>query len=438
MQVTLKEQKGIHRQLGIEIPAEKIDPEVEKRLKKIAKTAKIDGFRPGKVPVSFIRRKYGEQVRQEVLSDLLPNTYQQAIQDHGLQAVGVEIDMQQNETGKPVVFDANVEVLPEMQIDDLSQMQVENPVVEFGDQQVEQMVHNLRKQLATWHDVTDRPAQQDDKVKVDFTGYVDGETFDGGQGQDVELTLGSGQMIADFEQGIEGMTVGQEKTIAVEFPEDYNQESLAGKAAEFKVTLNSIQAPELPEIDEAFVAKLDIKGGVDDFYHEIKENMARELNNAKRRKMKDSVFEALSNHVDVQLPKALVQREIKNAKQDLLKRMGGQNAQLNVDDLPDNLFEEQAKSRVKLGLIMNHLIDTQAFEADDESVNAMIEEMAAVYEDADEFRQHIQSNEKELEQIKNAVIENKLVDWVMSQAQVQDKEHDFFELVRQTMPQQQQ
>ncbi|MBK2124336.1 trigger factor [Fangia hongkongensis] len=435
MQVSVEKKEGIHCILNVEIPASEVDQEVSKRIKKIAKTARVDGFRPGKVPAGVIKKKYGEQVRFEVLGDVLPAKYAKAIEDEKLNAAGVEVEIVQNEEGKELKFNVDVELFPEIAIEKLDTIEVKKPVVELGEKEHEKMIANLRKQLATWNEV-DREVKEEDKVTIDFVGRVDGEVFEGGSADASEVTIGSGQMIPGFEEGIVGMKKDQEKTITVTFPEDYQNEELKGKEAEFDIIVKDIKEASLPEIDAEFVEKFGIKGGEEEFYTEIKQNMARELKAATQRKVKSQVFDGLVKAIEVEVPKALVKREIDRAKNDLLKRMGGANAKLKAEDIPDNIFEEKAKHDVKLGLIINAIVDQQKFEADEASIDAMIEEMASVYEDADEVRTHVKKDKKEFDNIKAVVIENKLVDWVCDQAKVEDEKEDFFDLIRNTMPQQ--
>ena len=435
MQVSVEKKEGIHCVLNIELPATDVDQEVAKRIQKIAKTAKIDGFRPGKVPVGMIKKRYGEQVRFEVLGDVLPNKYAKAIADEKLNAAGVEVEILQNEEGKALKFNVNVELFPEVEIKNLDKISVEKPTVELGEAQTEKMIENLRKQLATWREAN-REAKADDRVTIDFAGKVDGEVFEGGSADATEIVLGSGQMIPGFEDGIIGMKKDEEKTIDVIFPKDYHQKELASKEAQFDIVVKDIKEAELPEIDEDFVKKFGIKGGVDEFHTEIQENMARELKAAILRKTKEQVFKQLVENIDFEVPKALIKREIDRSKQDIIKRMGGDSAKMKAEDIPDNLFEEKSKKSVKLGLILQALVAQEKIEADQASIDAVIEDMASVYEDAEEVRQHVNGNKQELENVKNVVVENKLVDWVLEQGTVTEKEEDFFELIRSSMPQQ--
>lgn len=434
MQVSVEKKEGIHCVLNIELPATVIDTEVSKRIQRIAKTAKVDGFRPGKVPAGMIKKKYGEQVRFEVLGDVLPPKYAQAIQEHQLNAAGVEIEILNNKEGEALKFNVNVELFPEVIVKDLDKVTVEKPVVELGDAKTEQMISNLRKQLATWKDV-EREVQADDRVTIDFVGRVDGEVFEGGSANGSEVTIGSGQMIPGFEDGIIGMKKDEEKTIDVTFPEDYQNDELKGKGAQFDIVVKNIKEAELPEIDDKFVEQFGIKGGVDEFYAEIKQNMARELKNAINKTVKTQVFDQLVDIIDFDVPKALVQREIDRSKHDLIERMGGAKSKMKAEDLPDDLFKAKAEKSVKLGLILQAIVRDQKLEADQESIDAVIEEMASVYEDAQEVRDHVNSDKKELENIKNVVVENKLVDWVVEQGQSTEKTEDFFELIKKVLPQ---
>ncbi|MFZ9034924.1 MAG: trigger factor [Francisellaceae bacterium] len=433
MQVSVEKKEGIHCTLAIELPAETIDQEVKKRINKIAKTAKLDGFRPGKVPVGVIKKRYGEQVRFEVLGEVLPQNYTKAIADENLNAAGVEIELTHNKEGEPVKFNANLELFPEFEVTGLDTIEVEKPVVEITEVETDKMIINLRQQLATWHEV-DRVASKEDKVTVDFVGRVDGEVFEGGSADASEITIGSDQMIPGFEDGIIGMVKDEEKTIKVSFPEDYHNKELAGKPAEFDIVVKAIKAPELPEINDEFAKKFGVDSA-EDFHTEIKNNMKRELKAAIQRKTKEQVFAGLAKVVEFDIPKALLKKEINRMKQDLIQRMGGDKAAFNAENLPDELFQQKAETNVKLGLILSHIVDAQKIEADDESIDNMIEEMTQVYEDADEVRKHFKTDKKELENIKAVVIENKLIDWVLQQAKVSDKTVDFFELIRETMPQ---
>lgn len=437
MQVTVEKKEGINCSLLIEVPANEIDSVVEKEVNKTAKTIKMDGFRPGKVPAGLVKQKYGEQIRMDVISEVIPQKYTKAIQDEKLAVAGIEVDLKENKEGQPLKFVVDCELFPEFEVTGFDKIEVQKPVVKLGDEEVKKMIENLRKQMATFTEV-ERAVESDDKVTIDFVGKKDGVAFDGGTANDSEVVIGSGQMIPGFEDGIVGMNKGEEKTITVTFPAEYQNEELAGAEATFDITVKKILTPELPAIDEEFVKKFGVKGGVDTFESEIKENMERELKFILQRKTKDQVFKGLREVVEFEVPKALVKREIDAAKKNLVQQMGGDKGGFDVNQLPDNLFEENAKQKVETSLALDSVMKTHNFEATEEEIDSLLDEMVQAYEDAEKTKQEIKKNEKEMANLKAVVIENKLTDWVLEQAQVTDKEEDFFEVIKENMQAQQQ
>jgi trigger factor len=435
MVVTVEKKEGINCSLLIEVPANEVDAEVSKRVNQTAKTIKLDGFRPGKVPAGMVKKKYGEQIRFEVISDLIPKKYSKAIQDEKLAVAGIEVDLKENAEGQPLKFVANLELFPEFEVSGFEKIEVQKPTVELGDKEVSQMIENLRKQLATYSEV-EKAVEKDDKVTIDFVGKRDGEVFEGGTANDTDLVIGSGQMIPGFEDGIIGMNKDEEKTITVTFPEEYQNKELAGKEATFDITVKKIQQAELPEVDEEFVKKFGVKGNVDSFEDEIKENMQRELKFILQRKVKDQVFKGLREIAEFETPKALIKREIEAAKQNLVKQMGGAK-KFDVNQLPDNLFEDNAKQKVETSLILDSLIKSQEFKADDSDVESLLNEMVQAYEEPEKTKEQIKKNEKEITNLKALVIENKLTDWVLEQAKVTEKVEDFFEVIKDNMQAQQ-
>ncbi|QIV95852.1 trigger factor [Allofrancisella inopinata] len=436
MDVTVEKKEGINCSLLIEVPADEIDNMVTQKIAQTAKSIKLDGFRPGKVPASLVKKKYGEQIRFEVISDLIPKKYTKAIQDEKLEVAGIEIDLKENKEGENLKFVANLELFPEIEVNGCDTITVEKPIVELGDKEVQQMIENLRKQLATYSEV-DRVVKSDDKVTIDFVGKKDGEVFEGGSANDTDVVIGSGQMIPGFEDGIIGMQKDEQKTITVTFPKDYQNQDLAGKEAQFDITVKKIQQPELPEVNEEFVKKFGVKGGVDSFESEIKENMQRELKFIIQRKIKEQVFKGLRDIVEFDVPKALIKREIDAAKKNLLNSMGGAKSNFDVNQLPDNLFEANAKQKVKTSLILDSIIKTQNFEADDKEVDSLLDEMVQAYEEPEKTKEQIKKNPREINNLKALVIENKLTDWVLDQAKVTDKKEDFFAIIKENMQAQQ-
>lgn len=435
MDVTVEKKEGINCSLLIEVPANEVDSEVAKRVNQTAKTIKLDGFRPGKVPAGIVKEKYGEQIRMEVISDLIPKKYSKAIQDEKLAVAGIEVDLKENKEGEPLKFVANLELFPEFEVSGYEKIEIQKPTVALTDKEVKQMIENLRKQLATYSEA-DRAVEKDDKVTIDFVGKKDGEVFEGGTANDTEVVIGSGQMIPGFEDGIIGMQKDEQKTITVTFPNEYQNKDLAGAEATFDITVKKIQQAELPEIDEEFVKKFGVKGGVDSFEDEIKENMQRELKFILQRKVKDQIFKGLREIAEFETPKALIQREIEAAKQNLVKQMGG-GQKFDVNQLPDNLFEDNAKQKVQTSLILDSIMKSQQFKAEDAEVDSLLDEMVQAYEEPEKTKKEIKKNEKEMANLKALVVENKLTDWVLDQAQVTEKEEDFFEVIKENMQAQQ-
>ncbi|MBK2108993.1 trigger factor [Francisella tularensis] len=435
MQVTVEKKEGIHCSLLIEVPANEIDSVVSKEINRTAKTIKMDGFRPGKVPAGMVKKKYGEQIRMEVISDLIPQKYSKAIQDEKLAVAGIEVELKENKEGQPLKFVANLELFPEFEVTGFEKIEVQKPVVELTDKEVKQMIENLRKQFATFSEV-DKVVEKDDKVTIDFVGKKDGEAFEGGTANDTDVIIGSGQMIPGFEDGIIGMKKGEQKTITVTFPQDYQNKDLAGADTTFDITVKKIQQAELPEVNDEFVKKFGVKGGVDTFENEIKENMQRELKFILQRKVKDQVFKGLREIAEFETPKSLIKREIDAAKQNLLKQMGGAKG-FDVSQLPDNLFEANAKQKVETSLILDSIMNSQEFKAEEAEVESLLDELVQAYEEPEKTKEQIKKNDKEMANLKALVIENKLTDWVLEQAKVTEKTEDFFEVIKENMQAQQ-
>ena len=429
MQVSIEKREGIQCVFKIELPASEIDQEVTARIKKIAKTAKIDGFRPGKVPVNMVKEKHGSQVRLEVVGDVLPKKYSQVLADENLSAAGAEFEITQNEEGKALKFNINVELFPDINIVYLEKIEVKKPVVPLGDTEMEKMVENVRTQFITWHEA-ERPALNKDKVIIDFVGRIDGKEFEGGKADAFELIIGSNQMIPGFESSIIGVHKDGKKTITATFPENYQKKELAGKEAQFDIVVTSIKAPKLPELDEAFFKELGVEGDVSTFYKEIKENMTRELKLAVAGNIKRQVFAGLSQYIEVEVPKTLVQMEIKRIKDNLIKRSGAQQSTLKLENMPDDLFVKKAKENVKVGLVFNAIAEQQKFQADQESINSTIEEMASVYENPTQMRKQLQADGNAMTNIKTRVVEDQVVAWVVSQAKISEQPEDFFDLIQ--------
>jgi len=429
MQVSVESKEGLERRMTVELPAEMVNGALEKRLKEIARSAKIDGFRPGKVPLSVIRQRYAGQARQEVFGDLVQSTYFQALADEKLQPAGEpSIEPLQTTPAEGMSYVAVFEVMPEVKLQDMSEKVIKRPKVEVTDSDLEAMLNKLRKQRTTWNDVA-REAQDGDQLTLDFKGFVDGEAFDGGSADGVPLVLGSSSMIPGFEEGLIGAKAGEHRTLELKFPEEYRAEHLAGKEAKFEVTVNKIAEPILPEIDEEFAKAFGVtEGGVEGLHKEIRSNMERELKEKVRSVVKEQAMELLLETNDVVVPKALINQEAA-ALQQQTKQNLAQSGQASSMDLPLNLFENQARRRVALGLILGEVIRENKIELDSERVRARVEQFAQSYEDPQEVIDYYIKDKKQLASIENVVLEDQVVDWIIEQVKVEDSESAFDDLM---------
>ncbi|MEJ6473408.1 trigger factor [Pseudoalteromonas piscicida] len=428
MQVSVETTQGLERRLTITVPAENVETEVKKRLQQLSKTQRIDGFRPGKVPVSIITKRYGAAVRQEVAGDLMQRNYIEAIIAEKINPAGAPSFAPKSlEAGKDLEFDATFEVYPEVELKDLEKIAVEKPAVSVTDEDLANMLETLRKQHADWTE-SDAAAGEKDRVTVDFVGTIDGEEFEGGKAEDFPLELGQGRMIPGFEDGIVGKKAGEEVVSDVTFPEDYHAENLKGKAAQFTITVKKVEVQELPELTDEFATKFGVaEGGVDALKEEVKKNMERELNQAVKANVKDQAIKGLLETNDVEVPKALVDQEIDALRQQAAQRFGG-NAQ-NMPELPAELFHEQAVTRVKTGLLLGEVIKANDIKADDAKVEELIETVASAYEDPSEVVEYYKTNDQLMQQMRNVAMEELAVEAVLAAATVSDVEKSFDDIM---------
>lgn len=418
MKVSVAEATGLERRMTVEIPAERIESEVDSRLNKAAKTVRIDGFRKGKVPMSVIRQKFANGVRQEVLGDLINETYGKALEEQKLVPAGMpKIESDGPSEDKSFSYTAVFEVYPEVEVNDLKKLKVEKVEAALTDEDIADMIASLRDQNVEWSKV-ERASAQDDSVVVDYLGKIDGVPFDGGQADEQKLHLGSGRMIPGFEEGIIGMSAGEEKTIKVTFPEDYQAEDLKGKEAEFDIRVHEVLEKTLPEVDEEFIAKFGIKeGGVEAFEVEIRKNMERELETALQSGLKSAVMDSLADANEILVPQALVSEEIKRLKQEMIQQYGqGQN--IDLSGVPDEPFSDQAVKRVKLGLLVSEIVKTNNLVADEKRVQDEVKKIAASYEQSTEVENYYLQNAEALNSLKMKVLEDQVVEFLLEQAKV--------------------
>lgn len=430
MQVSVEANEGLERRLTITVPADTVDSAVKTRLQQLAKTQRINGFRPGKVPISVIRKRFGLQVRQEIASDVIQRNFYEAVMQEKLNPAGMPtFEMKTDEDGKDFEFVAAFEIYPEIELKDLDQIEVEKAVVEITDENLANMLETLRKQHATWADV-DREVADEDRVTIDFVGSVDGEEFEGGKAEDFALEMGKGRMVPGFEEPMVGKKAGEEFTIDVTFPEDYHAEQLKGKAAQFAIVLKKVEAQELPELDEEFAKIFGIEDGdLDKLKAEVKRNMQRELDQALKTKLKEQVISGLIDKNPIDLPAALVEQEIEALRKQSLERFGQQGSQANLPELPNELFEENARRRVSVGLLLGQVISQKEIKADSARVEEMIATSASAYEDPQEVIEYYKSNQELMTQMENLAVEDQAIDDLLDNAKVSEVAKDFDDIM---------
>ena len=426
MQVSVEASTSLERRVTVTVPAEKIDSAVDKKVQETAKTIRLDGFRKGKVPTKVVKKRYGASIRQEVLGDVIQSSYFEALQEAKINPAGMpEIEPKEDAGEGDFSYVAVVEVYPEIELADASGLNIERQAGKITDTDVDNMIEMLRKQQSEWNEVA-RAAADGDQVNIDFKGFVDGEAFDGGEAAGHDLVIGSGSMIPGFEDGITGMSAGEEKDITVTFPEDYQAEHLAGKEATFKITAHKVSESILPELNEEFYAKFSPKGkGEEDFKAEIRTNMEREMTQALKGKLKNAVLDAYVELNEFDVPKALVKEELGRLKQQALQQFGGGNQQLDPSILPDEMFQDQADKRVKVGLLAGEVIKANEMAADEDKVKALVEEMAQGYEDPKEFVDYYLNNAEQRSQLEGVVLEDMVVEHLLAAGTVTDTEVDY-------------
>jgi trigger factor len=427
MQVSVEVSSGLERRMRVQVPAEKIDKEVESRLQRVGRSAKIKGFRPGKVPAKVIRQQYGSEVRQEVLQEVLQSSYSEAVMQEKLQpAGGPTIEPENLEEGKDLTYTAVFEVYPEFELKGLAKIKVQQPETTIQDADIDTMMENLRKQRASWSAV-ERKAADGDQVTLDFTGTLKGEPFEGGTAEAFPVVLGEGAMLPDFEKNLKGVAAGEEKSFKMKFPKDYHATELAGEKVEFAINVSEVAEQILPEVDAEFVKAYGFESGeLADLRKDIVANMERELEAKTKADVKKQLLEGLLDSNSIELPAVLVQQECESMQKEAMQRMGiTDESQAPTADS----FSETAEKRVRLGLLMSAAIRENDLELDSDRVTAKVDEICAPYDNPDEIRNIYLQNPQFLGQIESMVLEEQVVEWLVAQAKVSAKTMAFKELM---------
>ena len=430
MQVSVETTQGLERKMTVAVPSEKVDSAVNTRLQEAARNVKLNGFRKGKVPYKVIKSKFGAGVRQEVVGEMMSQSYYEAIDQESLKPAGQpNIDPKNLDEGQDLEFVATFQVYPEITLPDLSTIKAERLGADISEADIDEMIQTLRKQKQSW-EVCDRAAATEDMVNINYVGSRDGEDFEGGSAQGTNLVLGSERMIPGFESGIEGKSADDAFTLDLSFPEEYHNKELAGAEVAFEITLNSVSEQVMPVVDEEFYKSFGVEeGGNDAFREEVTNNMRRELKTASRNKLKNKIMDCLVEAVVAEIPDALVGGEIEQLRQQAMQQFGGgQNIDPNM--LPDELFKEQAARRVLLGLVLGEVIQQQELKADPTKVRESIEELASTYESPDEVINWYYGNQEQLATIESSVLEDQVFDYVIEQSAVSDKLVSYQEVIQ--------
>ncbi|MCP5208807.1 MAG: trigger factor [Hahellaceae bacterium] len=431
MQVSIESTSNIERRMTIGVPAPEVEKEVDARLQRTARSVKLNGFRPGKVPMHVVRKRFGASVKQEVVGELMRNAYIEALEKESINPAGYpRFEPKEIEDGKDLEFVAIFEVYPKIEICDLASISVEKEVAEIKDKDVQNMLEVLRRQHATFKPVK-RKSKKKDVLTLDYAGTIDGEAFDGGSTKGAKLTLGSGQMIPGFEDALVGAKAGDELQIDVTFPDDYHAEKLAGKAAKFDVTVHGVDEVVLPELDKEFFQKYGVEAETEEeFAVEIRKNMERELKQATSNKVKQLVVDQLIEKTAFDVPESLIASEIGRLKEEAFKQFGGMGGKMKSSDLPSEIFRDQADRRVRTGLLFNELIASNDLKVDAEKVKQRIEEVASTYEQPEEVVAWYESNAAQKSQVEAVVLEDMVIDTILASAKVKEKKVSYEDAVK--------
>ncbi|MGZ8095586.1 MAG: trigger factor [Methylosarcina sp.] len=429
MQVSVEKTSELSRKMTVSVSEDVVQEKMAERLKSLAREIKIDGFRPGKVPAQVVKKMYGDKVRSEVTGDLIQSTFYQALQDQDLKPAGYPHIHPAEET-EGFKYTAVFEVYPEISLQGVNQLEIQRPVATVEEADVDAMIEKLRVQRKSWNTV-DRASEINDRITISFTGSAEGENFTDGKVENYSVEIGSKQMIPGFEDNLIGLAAGDNKTFTVSFPEDYGNAQLAGKAAEFEVEVVKVEEPVLPEIDEAFIKAYGItEGTLEAFREDVRNTMERELEQALRGNLKNAVMDALYEKVQVTIPNSLIDEEVENLMKPYKESAKKRKMKLEDLQLPRDMFEEQAKRRVALGLVLGEIIQQNGIKVDNDKVRSVIEDMSRNYERPQDVIDWYYRDEKRLNDVQQMVLEDQAVEWLISQGKVTDYPMSFSDVMQ--------
>jgi trigger factor len=431
MQASIETLGTLERRLKVAVPLDQINTEVDNRLKRLQRTVKLHGFRPGKVPIKVVVQQYGMQVRQEVLGDMVERTFGEAVREKNLRVAGMpRIEAKPAaETPENFEFTATFEVFPEIELGDLSGHAIDRPVVTVGDAEVDKTVEVLRKQR-TSYDPVERAAAKGDLVIIDYQGRIDGVPFEGGEAKGQAVTVGEGRLLPEFEAVLEGLSAGAERTFELTFPEDYHGQEVAGKRAEFTVTLHKVQEAKVPALDAEFARALGIEDGdLGRMRADVKANLEREVKRRVQQRVKDQALKVLLDASKFEVPKALIESETDRLAAGMVENLRGRGMNPEDMNIPREAFEPESRRRVSIGLVLNDLVKREGIKAEPEQIRAMIDEYAQSYEKPEEVvRWYYQSPER-VREVEAVVLENNVVEWVLGRAKVSERDTPFDEMM---------
>jgi len=432
MPSNLETLSALERRLSVTVPATEIDSEVENRLKRLSRTVKMHGFRPGKVPLKVVAQQYGPQVMQEVLGDAMQKTFGEAVRNQNLRVAGYPRFEPKplSEGSAEFQFSATFEIYPEVVVGDIANTAIERPILEVDASEVDKTIEIMRKQRAAYEPV-ERAAQDADRVKIDFRGTMDGAEFQGSSAKDQAVILGEGRLLPEFESSVTGMKTGESKKFDVRFPDDYHGKEVAGKAAQFEVTVKEVAAPRLPEVDAEFAKTLGVPDGdIAKMRAEIKANLEREVKGKLKARVKDQVMQALLDATRIDAPRSLVEMELQRMQTGARQELAARGLKVPADaPLPMEMFEKQAQRRVSLGLILGEVVKAHELYPKPEQVRALVEEQAQSYERPEDVVKWFYADPERLREIESVTMEENVVTWALGVAKVTDKTVNFEELM---------